>query len=254
MSKTALTALFLLASVDALWAQQPPAYDGRPKITVTGEAVVKVKPDRIVISFGIEAWDASINVAKEKHNDILKQALTGFKDSGLPEKAIQTEHLSIQPRWESEHTRRSFIAYFVRSTLVVTLSEVEKVEAVVTAALESGVTYIHGVNFQTTELKKHREQARELALKAAKEKADKMSAVLGQTAGIPIQISENYGGMPGFYWSSWHGWGYGWGRSSGMSQVQVQADSGSSGEIADNLVLGQLSIRANVSVTFELRD
>lgn len=253
MSKTALTALFLLASVEALWAQQPPAYDDRPKITVTGDAIVKVKPDRIVISFGIETWDASIIVAKQQNLDILKKALAGFKESGVQEKEIQSDRLSIRPQWADSSRRQKFIGYFVRNTLVVTISEIEKVEALVTAALNAGVNYIHGINFQTTELKKHREQARELALKAAKEKAEKMSAVLGQTVESPIQIHD-YGGQ-GFYWSGWYDeWGGGWGRPSGMSQVQVQADSGSSGEIADNLVLGQLSIRANVSVTFELRD
>jgi hypothetical protein len=38
-----------------------------------------------------------------------------------------------------------------------------------------------------------------------------------------------------------------------MSQVQVQADRGSSGEIVDTVALGNLAVRANVSVTFELK-
>jgi hypothetical protein len=114
----------------------------------------------------------------------------------------------------------------------------------------AGVNYIHGIDFQTTEFKKYREQARELALIAAKEKAEKMSAVLGNSIGAPIQINENYGGSPWWYYSGWSGWG---GRSHGMSQYNVQVDRGGSGEITDTIALGKLTIKANVSVTFELK-
>ena len=42
-------------------------------ITVGGEAVVNVKPDKIVIRLGIETWDDNIANAKEKNNEILKK-------------------------------------------------------------------------------------------------------------------------------------------------------------------------------------
>lgn len=250
---TIITVVLLIMAISPVWAQQAQMYDDRPKIAVSGEAVVNVKPDKIVISFGIETWDSDINVAKQKNNEILKKAVAAMKECGVPDKEIQTDQLSIEPRWDDGYKRQKFIGYFVRNTVVVTLSDVEKVEKLVTAALEAGVNYIHGIDFQTTDFKKYREQARELALKAAKEKADKMAGVLGQSVGKPIQINENYSGSPWWYWSSWYGWGRGWGRSSGMSQVQVQADRGSSGEITETVALGKLSIRANVSVTFELK-
>ena len=244
-TQLASSVLMVIACTGA-WAQQPQMYDDRPKITVGGEAVVNVKPDKVVVSFGIETWDADINVSKQKNNDILKKAVAAMKECGVPEKEIQTDQLSIEPRWHGSYEKQNFIGYFVNNTVMVTLSEVKKVEQLVSSALAAGVTNIHGLDFQTTEFKKYREEARDLALKAAKEKAEKMSAVLGQTIGRPLQINENYTG------SSWNG---GWtrGRSSGMSQVQVQADRGSSGEIVDSVALGKLAVRAGVSVTFELK-
>lgn len=244
-TQLASSVLMVLACTGA-WAQQPQMYDDRPKITVGGEAVVNVKPDKVVVSFGIETWDADINVSKQKNNDILKKAVAAMKECGVPEKEIQTDQLSIEPRWHGSYEKQNFIGYFVTNTVMVTLSEVKKVEQLVSSALTAGVTHIHGLDFQTTEFKKYREEARDLALKAAKEKAEKMSAVLGQTIGRPLQINENYTG------SSWYG-GWNRGRSSGMSQVQVQADRGSSGEIVDSVALGKLAVRAGVSVTFELK-
>lgn len=254
MKARTVTAILTVMMMTPVWAQQSQYYDNRPKISVSGEAVVNVKPDKIVISFGIETVDANIKVAKQRNNEILLKTMAAVKECGIPEKEMQTDHLSIEPRWTDAIRREKFVGYFVRNTVVVTLSEVERVEQLVTAALEAGVNYIHGIDFETTELKKYREQARELALKAAKEKADKMAGVLGQSVGKPIQIYENNTGYPYRYWSSWYGWGRGWGRFSGASQVQVQADRGGAGEIADTVALGKLSVRANVSVIFELRE
>jgi len=251
MKSRILTVVLTAVTICPVWAQQSQMYDDRPKISVNGEAVVNVKPDKIVVTFGIETWDEDIMAAKRKNNDILKKAVTAIKESGIPEKEIQTDHLSIEPRYKDSYRKEDFIGYFVRNTFVVTLAETGKVEELVTKVLQAGVNYIHGIDFQTTEFKKYREQARELALKAAKEKAEKMAGVLGQSIGAPLQINENYSGSPWSYRSSWSGWGYG--RSQGMSQNAVQNVSGGSGEISETIALGKVSIRANVAVTFELK-
>ena len=133
----------------------------------------------------------------------------------------------------------------------MTLTDVAKVEDLVTKVLQAGVNYIHGIDFQTTEFKKYREQARELALRAAKEKADKMAAVLGQSVGPPIQITENYSGSPWWYWPSWSGWGYG--RGQGISQNVIQNVQGGSRDSSETIALGKISIRGNVTVSFELK-
>jgi uncharacterized protein YggE len=252
MKTGTITAILVVMAVAPCWAQQSQLYDDRPKISVSGEAVVNVRPDKIIVTLGIETWDAEILAAKQKNNEILKKTMAVISESGIPEKEIETDHLSIEPRYKDDYRKEGFIGYFVRNTVVVTLAETDKVEELVTKVLQAGVNYIHGIDFQTTEFKKYREQARDLALKAAKEKAEKMSAALGQSVGSPIQISENYSGSPWWYWSSWSGWGYG--RSHGMSQNVIQNVQGGAGEILDTIALGKISIRANVSVTFELNE
>lgn len=250
MKTTVATICFIIMMNCHAFSEQAMMYDNRPKITVTGEAVIYVKPDKILISLGIETWDIDINQVKQKNNDILKKTISAMKQLGIPEKEIQTDHLSIEPRWKTDYRKEDFIGYFVRNNLIVTIYDINKTEEVVSRAFISGVNYLHDVDFQTTELKKYREEARELALKAAKEKAEKMAGVLGQSIGSPIQINETFSGMPWRYFSSWDGWGRS--RSSGMSQVNVQADRNNSEEIKDSIALEKISIRANVSVTFEL--
>jgi uncharacterized protein YggE len=233
------------------WAQRTYLYNDRPRITVNGEAVVNVKPDKIAMTFGIETWDRDIGIAKQKNNDISRNAVAAMKGCGVPEKDIQTDYLSVEPRYKDDYHKKDFIGFFARNTFVVTLTEAGKVEELVTKVLQAGVNYIHGIDFETTELKKYREQARELALKAAKEKADKMASVLGQSVGAPVEIDENRSGSPWWHYSSWRGWGSGCYQS--MSQNVAQEVPGGSGDISDTIALGKISIRANVAVTFELK-
>ncbi len=189
-------------------------------------------------------------IAKQKNNDIMKKAMAVIKDFKIPDADVQTDYLSVEPRYDDNYDKRNFIGYFIRNTFVVTLSDPEKVENLVTSVLQSGVNYIHGISFQTTQFKKYREQARDLALNAAKDKAEKMAGSLGQSIGEPLQINEGYGGSDWWYYNSWSGWGYN--RSNVMSQNIVQNIQNSSGQLSETIALGKISIKANVSVTFEL--
>jgi uncharacterized protein YggE len=253
MKTKVLTTLLILLSICSIQAQQEQLFDDRPKITVNGEAVVKVQPDQIIITFGIETWNKNIMIAKQENNEIMKKAFVVIKEAGIQDKDMQTDYLSIEPRYGDNYEKRNFIGYFVRNTLVVTLAEPDKVENLVTGVLQSGVNYLHNIEFQTTEFKKYREQAREMALNAAKEKAEKMASTLGQRIGDPIQINEGYGGSNWWYYSSWNGWGYGR-RSNYMSQNVMQNIETGTGEISEKIALGKISIKANVNVTFELKN
>lgn len=245
-----LIGLCVLMLISPAWAQPTTGTPEVPKITVQGEAVVYVKPDKILLTFGIETWDKEdILAAKKKNTEILKKVSAVLKELGIPEKDVQTDYLSIEPRYRDGYRREEFLGYFVRNTLVVTLQQPEKVEHLITDLLQVGVNYIHGIEFHTTEFKKYREQARTLALQAAKEKAEKMAGVLGQSLGDPLQIQENYSSS--WYYSSWSGWGYGRGQS--MAQNAVQNIPAESAEMTETIALGKISIRAGVSVTFQLK-
>jgi uncharacterized protein YggE len=232
------------------------ACEEKPKIKVSGDAVVNVKPDKIVVVFGIETYEKSIMEAKNKSGGIMKRAIAIAKDCGVQGKDIQTDTLSVEPMYkpvskEDQDFRKKIVEYVVRNTFVVTLSEPAKVEELVTRELEAGVNYLHDIDFQTSALKAYREQARELALKAAREKAEKMAAALGQTVGPAIEVHEDAVGTPWSYYSSRRWWSGG--LPMAMSQNVSQNFRGTSPEVYDTIALGKLSIRSSVSVVFELK-
>jgi uncharacterized protein YggE len=250
MKRILLLIVGIVLLTTSVFAQQAEQSEKPRMITVSGEAVVKVVPDKIIITFGIETWAQDILEAKQENNKVVRNAMEVMKRHGVLEENMQTDYLAIEPRYDNSYRKEKFLGYFVRNTLAVTLTETGKFEQVLTDVLQAGVNYIHGVDFQTTELRKYRDQARELALKAAQEKAELMAATLGQKIGQPLQINEVTIGAPWWYSSSW--WGYG--RQAGMTQNVMQNAGGNQGETSDTLALGKISIRANVTVTFALQE
>ena len=222
----------------------------RASIDVQGSADVKVVPDQVFIVFGIETSDPSLTVAKTTNDERARKLLALTKDLKIDPKYVQTDFINIEP-WEHElrdENNTVRVEYRVRKNIAVTLNETAKFEELLSLALEGGVNHVHGVQFRTTELRKHRDHAREMAIQAAKEKAALLAAKLGRQVGPAIRISEYGGGWYSPY--SWWGQGYGFG-SNAMSQVSSQSGETSASEGA--IAFGQITVTASVSVSFVLQ-
>jgi hypothetical protein len=242
-----------LGACSPLRTQQAAAYDDRHRISVTGEALINVAPDRIIVTLGIDTRNMILLNAKQQNDTIAKAALAAIKKLGVADKDIQTDQLSITQRFVTgpRGVGQEFDGYTVRNMFAVTLTDPAKVDALISRALDAGVNYLLGVDFQSSGLKTYREQARELAGKAARDKADKMAATLGARVGDAIQINEDQRYTSPSYYSSWSGtgWGNTRGDYAGPSQNTAQV---SGGDATDGIALGKVAIRASVSVTFEL--
>ena len=215
-------------------------------ITVTGDAEVRVVPDEVILTLGVETWNKELNIAKKENDQRTQKVVDVAKKHKIKEKHIQTDYLSIEPRYEHSYEHKKFIGYFVRKSIVITLRDISKFENILTDVLEAGANYVHGVQFRTTELRKHRDQARSLAIKAAQEKANALAKELGQKVGDPYKIQENPSGWWSWY-NSW--WGSRW--SGGMAQNVIQnVDSPSATD--STIALGQIKVNAKVTVSFEL--
>ena len=96
----------------------------------------------------------------------------------------------------------------------------------------------------TTQLRKYRDEARALAIKAAIEKANDLASAAGmKVIGKPTGISSySYGG------GSW----YGRTRGGSMMAQNVYQNAPGGGELSGTIALGKISVTASVSATFRL--
>jgi len=215
-------------------------------ITVTGDAEVRVAPDEVILTLGVETWDPNLEKAKSENDQRMQKILKVAKEFKIADDHVQTDHISVEPRYKDQWEHREFVGYFVRKNVVFTLRDTSKFEDLLSSALEAGANYVHGIQFRTTELRKYRDEARSLAIKAAKEKADALAGELGQKVGKPQMIREDQAG-----WWSWYNnwWGGRWGGP--MSQNVIQ-NYGGQAQQDSTIALGQINVNARVTVSFEL--
>lgn len=244
----AARALEIFGVVTVLSSSPVVAAEVAPRtISTAGEADVKVVPDEVTLTLGVETNDKDLETAKSQNDARVKKILAAARDAGVDPRHMKTDYLNLEPRYDSRNNERVFLGYWVRKTLTITLKDVAKFEDVLGRSLAAGANYIHGVDFRTTELRKHRDRARSLAIQAAREKAIALAGELGQKIGKPRSISEGGSGWYSGY-GSW--WGSHWGNYASQNVVQNAGGSSSSEDGA--LAPGQVSVRASVSVTFEL--
>ncbi len=217
-------------------------------ITVTGDADVRVAPDEVIVTLGVETWDIDLKIAKSDNDKRVSRLLALTEELGIEPKYIQTEHISIEPRYDDWYEKQNLIGYFVRKTVVITLNDISQFEDLLTGALEEGATHVHGIQFRTTQLRKYKDEARALAINAAEEKATALAGELDQEIGEPLSISENQSG-----WWSWYGswWGSYWGGH--VAQNVVQNVGGAEFSEDGTVAPGQITVNAGVTVTFEMR-
>jgi uncharacterized protein YggE len=209
---------------------------------------VKVTPDRVVLTLGIWSRGEALAGAKADNETRTRKVLSFLRGAGIRPGQIRTDYLAINPNFDWGATTRRY-TYDVRRNVIVTLDKTVQFESILDGVVANGVDNVMSVKFLTSQLKKYREQARGLAIRAAREKAEKLCAELGVKAGAVQTIEEERSGEE--YGWNWWSWYWGGGSQHGMSQIQISAPSEApGGDSFETLALGELPVSASVRVTF----
>jgi len=217
-----------------------------PLISVSGSAEIKVVPDEVRLSVGVETRDAKLDEARRENDERISKALGFLKGSGVKDKDVQTDFISVEPTYDSNVSRTKPVIYVVRKSIEIKLTRIDTFEGLLTGLLTNGISNVHGIDFRTSNLRKHRDAARAMAIRAAKEKADALASELGVKRGKVHSINaSDWGGW-------WSGSGSYWGGRGGGGMYQnVAQNAGGSAETTDGtLSVGQISVSASVNVSF----
>lgn len=223
-------------------------------ISVSGEAQVNVVPDQIIVSIGVQACGDTPSQARDAEASLAQAVIKAGKGIGIDAKNIQTDALEIdlvKPEWRDWrvcYDSKEEKKYGARQMLTFTIKDVSKLTPLLTKTLEAGAIKVLGIEYRTSALRKYRDQARSMAIKAAREKAVAMAGDLGEKIGKPRTITENpWYGRDWYYYGSW--WSHY--RSGGSMSQNTISDAGSGGS-SEDIALGQIAVKARVNVTFDL--
>lgn len=235
-----------LAALSPAFAQTTPL----PQISLSGSAEVKVAPDEIVLNVAVETRAATLDPARIENDQKIAAVLAFLKQSQIKDKDVQTDYINIQPDYSynnsSSESHVKPVAYIVRKNVEIRLREVAGFQAILTGVLTNGVNYVNNIDFRTTQLRKYRDQARAMAVRAAKEKAEALTSELGVKLGKVTSINANdSSGYFGNYWGMNRGFN---GYNNAVQNVAAVA--GASDAAEDTFAVGQISVSATVNVSF----
>lgn len=205
-----------------------------PQISVAGEGKVKVVPDQVTITATVETKG---NVAKEvkKQNDQQMEAvLKIIKKMNLAPADYRTQRVSLNPVYDYEKKKTSYNA---TQTVEILVRDLSQYDDLMEGLVNQGINRIDNVVFQSSKLAQYQSEARKLAMKDAKLKAEDYVSVLGQKVGKAMTISDNsqvYQPQPVY------------------ARMKTMAMNESATTTRETLAEGEITITANVSVSFIL--
>lgn len=237
MRRILLISLLLLFSTPDAWAQ-----NDKPLITVSGQAEINVTPDMAVFNLEVETLDKDLTKAKALNDESVRKTLAMAKTYNIAPADIQTSYISVDTRYSEHETGkpRVFLGYEVSKSIVLTLRDMSRIESLLSDVIKAGVNKVEGIDFRTTQIRQHKDRARQMAIKAAQEKAIALTKEIGQTIGKAYSITEE--GT----------------RDGGSSSNSFTANTSSSvsGDYSDaegTIAIGQITVTARVTVSFELK-
>jgi uncharacterized protein YggE len=246
--KTFLAALWLAAAVPAAYGQwvieSAEARGARDGVTAIGEAEVRVPPDLVEIVVGVQTDNPELAKAVKENDAAVAAVIAEAKRHGVDPAHIQTEFINI---WWDYYGGGGLHTKTVGRTIVITSTDIASFESLLPALIKAGANHMHRVRFMTSELRRYRDEARTLACKAAREKAQLMAKNLGRTLGEARAVVES---PSNDWWSSYGSW---WGGGGSQSQNVVQNAGPAPSSEQGGTAPGQITVRARVTVTFDFR-
>src|SRR6266853_2380409 len=73
-----------------------------PLITVSGQAEVRVPPDEVVFTLGVESIDKDILAARTRTDDRVKEVLAMARRNNVKAEDVQTSYINIQPKYNTD--------------------------------------------------------------------------------------------------------------------------------------------------------
>ena len=159
----------------------------QPSVDVTGEGIVHVVPDQVTINVRVENNGKNAKELKQLNDRTVNDVLATIKRMGIDDKDVRTEYIRLDKNYDYNTKTYSFAA---NQAISIKVKDLSKYEPLMNALLESGINRIDGIAFSSSNQDALESQARKKAVENAQIKAKEYAAVLNQSIGKAISISE----------------------------------------------------------------
>jgi uncharacterized protein len=181
--------LLILAGVlsaDPARAQECPSPTAR-HVRVVGSATVRLPPDRVTFSVGVETLHANVSEAFRGNARKVEAVLAALKAKGVQPNELQTAALDISSRNPDGTPARG---YRVSNRVMVTRESAAAVGELIEAAIGAGANEANQLSFFVADPGAAQKRGLELAFATARAKAETLAALAKQPLGEALCVAE----------------------------------------------------------------
>jgi len=206
-------------------------------IVSSGDATVRVTPDRAFVTLATEVLAPTPSEAQQKNAAAATSVRGRLKALRLPDDAIKTVSYSLSEEYEFTNNKRVSRGFRAVNQIEIRVDEIARIGEVVDASVQAGAATVSNIRFDVKERAAAERQALKDAVADARARAEAMAAGAGVTLGPIVRIDEESGG------------GYPIPRPQAMAAPRMAM-----AEAADMPVsAGEIEIRAHVTLTAAIK-
>ncbi|MGH9277598.1 MAG: SIMPL domain-containing protein [Acidimicrobiales bacterium] len=159
-------------------------------VNVFGSAVIRTDPDRAVAEIGVTRLASKASTAFEETRKAVASVSKSLSSSGIPTEAVEISRVTLRSAFDGFGANAKFIGYQAEVSFRIVIEALEKVEPVLSAAVEAGANQVTSVSYLTSRLRELRAEARQQAVRGARAKAEVYCEAGGARLGNVIHIED----------------------------------------------------------------
>ncbi len=147
--------------------------------SVSGEGKVIAMPNVAEIRLSVINEGKDLTIVQKENSEKMNKVINFLKEKGIKSEDIKTEAYNLQPQYNWQTTPYQILGYTLKQTILVKVRDFNKIGEILNGAIKNGANEIIGPNFTIDEPEKLKSQARKIAIKRAKEKAEEIAKLSG---------------------------------------------------------------------------
>ena len=193
LQKKAVVLCCAALTVFSAMAFSLPAFAGekqQPQISVYGSAVSEVLADQVFWAISIRSEGKKVSELANTHAERIKKVLAYLQNQKIKKEHIQTQQMNLSENWNYNSGKRIKEGYVANTQIRFRSDDLKQYAELWSGLAELEGISIEGTHFDTSKRISIQNETRNLALKAAKQKAQNMAAALDVKIGKAILIEE----------------------------------------------------------------
>lgn len=204
-------------------------------ISVDGSSTIKVAPDKATISISIENTAKDAKLASAQNAQIMQKIQSAILGLVITKDKMQTTNYNLYPVYNTKDNSREIIGYNVSNEITVTIDNIDMVGTVIDTAINAGASNVNSIEFGLKDSQVYKDKVLQQAIADAKRKAQVVANSLGKS--IVNVVSVNTGST--------------YIEAKNFNNAMYMRAADATG-VTSPIQSGDISVRANVSVVFEM--